>query len=228
MIRRLQPDIILNNRLVPVPESPNESKPFTGYGDFLTPEQNIPEKKITDSYGNDIPWETCLTLNNSWGFTSADNQWKSPDMIIKSLVNCVSKNGNLLLNIGPDAQGAIPEEAVKILGKVGEWTAVNGESIYGCSDFNYPKPEWGFYTRHADTVYAHITNPPVSHLNLRELGSRIKTITVIPTHEKGATATTWFGNSKAGNFFVNIKSPTYLTYIMPDNTDTVLKFEMKN
>jgi len=228
MIRTLQPDIILNNRLVFNHGVSNEAREFAGYGDFLTPEQGVPEKKMVDLYGNDIPWESCLTLNNSWGYYSGDNQWKSADLIINTLVNCVSKNGNLLLNVGPDAQGDIPEQSVATLKAVGQWMQTNGESIYGCKDASLPKPDWGYFTQSGNTLYAHWTNPQVSHINLGNLGDQVENVNVLNTGMAAATSKSWWGNEGKGNFFVNVKQPTYLTFKLPDDTDTVFKVVLKD
>jgi len=84
-------------------------------GDFETPEQGIPDQSLIDKYGNPIPWETCMTLNGVWGYYEFDRNWKSPELIIHSLVNCVSKNGNLLLNVGPDAAGIFRKKAYRYL-----------------------------------------------------------------------------------------------------------------
>ena len=227
MIRKYQPDIILNNRLVINHGVSNEAREFEGYGDFLTPEQGVPERKMVDQYGNDIPWESCLTINNGWGYTAGDNEWKSADLIINTLVNCVSKNGNLLLNIGPDSQGNVPIQSVQTLKTVGQWMQTNGESIYNCRDASLPKPDWGYYTQSGNVLYAHWTNPQVSHINLGPSGDQVQEVTVLNTGKPAATAKSWWGNEGKGNFFVNVKQPTYLTFELPDNTDTVFKLVLK-
>ena len=129
MIRKHQPHILLNSRLDINPGNSEEGRDFSGYGDFETPEMGIPENGLKDIYNNTIPWETCLTLNNSWGYSANDHEWKSAKLIIHSLVDAVSKYGNLLLNIGPDHQGNIPLQSKQILKKVGDWMRTNGESI---------------------------------------------------------------------------------------------------
>lgn len=142
MVRKNQPGIILDNRLETHEGSSSKQRLVKTLGDFETPEQGIPDLPLVDKYGNAIPWETCLTLNGGWGYTEKDKNWKSPELIVGSLVNCVSKNGNLLLNVGPDARGNIPEESINILNEVGQWLAKNGESIYGCGSSNLLKPDW--------------------------------------------------------------------------------------
>lgn len=227
MIRKYQPGIILNNRLVQNHGVSNVKREFTGYGDFETPEQGIPEKDLTDIYNNPIPWETCLTLNNNWGYSSTDTQWKSPEMIIHALVNSVSKNGNLLVNVGPDAQGTIPQQSVEILSEVGEWMSVNGECIYGCGKSILSKPDWGYFTQKDNILYAHWTNPVIGHINIKNFTNEVEKVIVLHTGKEAATARTWWGNNDKGNFFINIKKPTYLTYILPDNRNTVLKIILK-
>ena len=223
MIRKHQPGIILNNRLVENHGVSTDAREFTGYGDFETPEQGIPEKKLVDGYGTDIPWETCLTLNNSWGFRSTDEEWKSPELIIHALVNCVSKNGNLLLNVGPDSQGTIPLESRKTLQAVGEWMKENGESIYGCRDADLPKPDWGYFTQNGNVLYAHVTNKPIGHINIGPQDKEIEEVVVVNTGEEAYTSSRWWGNQAEGNFFINVQAPTYKTYIFPDDRNTVFK-----
>lgn len=223
MIRKHQPDIILNNRLVVNHGVSTDAREFSGYGDFETPEQGIPGKKLVDAYGNDIPWETCLTLNNSWGFRSTDEDWKSPELIVHALANCVSKNGNLLLNVGPDSQGTIPLESRKTLQAVGEWMKENGESIYGCRDADLPKPDWGYYTQKGNVLYAHVTNKPIGHINIGSQDKEIEEVVVLNTGNEAYTSTKWWGNSAEENFYINVQEPTYKTYIFPDDRNTVFK-----
>lgn len=118
MVRSLQPNIIINDRSG-LPE------------DFDTPEQ-----VITPSVR---AWETCMTLNDHWGYYKYDDNWKTPKQVILNLVKCVSLGGNFLLNIGPKRNGEVPLKAVKILEKVGDWMKINGESIYGTEPCFSPK-----------------------------------------------------------------------------------------
>ena len=116
-VHALRPDIILNNRL------------GGGFkGDTETPEQHIPAKGFP---GRD--WETCMTINDTWGFKKNDNNWKSAEKLIRNLCDIASKGGNYLLNVGPDSTGVIPQPEVERLEAVGQWMQVNGEAIYGTS-----------------------------------------------------------------------------------------------
>jgi alpha-L-fucosidase len=115
VVEELRPNIILNNRL------------GGGFkGDTETPEQKIPAGGFKDR-----DWETCMTLNDTWGYKSYDNHWKSTQTLLFNLIDIASKGGNYLLNVGPTAQGLIPQPSVERLAEVGKWMAVNGESIYG-------------------------------------------------------------------------------------------------
>ena len=115
VVSKLRPVIIQNNRLG-----------GGSHGDTKTPEQSIPPHGYP---GYD--WESCMTLNDSWGYKKGDNHWKSSKELIRKLVDIASKGGNFLLNIGPDSKGNIPAESVKRLAEVGKWMKVNGEAIYG-------------------------------------------------------------------------------------------------
>ncbi len=102
MVRELQPDIIIDNRLGGNIKS---AQPEIYAGDFYSPEQIIPPQGILNEVGEQVPWEACITLNDHWGYHAKDQNYKSAKQVIRTLVECVSKNGNLLLNVGPDAKG---------------------------------------------------------------------------------------------------------------------------
>jgi alpha-L-fucosidase len=134
MVRKHQPATIMNNRLYRLPEAGFNGMGThnitttldTRYGDFITPENHVPPAGMP---GTD--WETCLTMNTSWGYSIHDKKWKSATELIRTLSDIVSKGGNLLLNIGPKGDGSVPEESVTRLRRMGEWMKVNGEAIHG-------------------------------------------------------------------------------------------------
>jgi len=125
-LRGLAPNLIINNRVGNSRNGLMGMDKGEGVGDFGTPEQNIPAQ----GFGPGVYWETCMTLNDHWGYNQHDNHWKSPEVVIRNLVDISSKGGNYLLNVGPTAEGTIPAPAVTILGEVGKWLNVNGEAIY--------------------------------------------------------------------------------------------------
>jgi alpha-L-fucosidase len=226
MIRKYQPDIILNNRLE-INQGTDTTARVLGYGDFETPEQGIPDKGLTDRYGNPIPWETCMTMNNNWGYDAFDNNWKSQELLIQSLVNCVSKNGNLLLNVGPDARGNIPEKSVEILDVVGKWMDKNNESIYSCGASSLPKPEWGRLTQKGDTLFAHWMYPNLGPINVKGLTRKVKGTFLLSTGSEMPTQTSWWGNTEQNNFFINVNTPIYQNFERPDLYDTVFRIELE-
>jgi alpha-L-fucosidase len=137
------PNIITNDRL------------GGGYsGDTKTPEQYIPATPLP---GN---WETCMTLNDTWGFKSTDHNWKTPETLIRNLVDIVSKGGNYLLNVGPTAEGEISPESIELLQAVGKWMAVNDTAIYGTTPIACRAPRWGRLTQKGNQVFVLVFDWP--------------------------------------------------------------------
>ena len=112
-------------------------------GDYKTPEQMIPTVEQLD--GTD--WETCMTLNNSWGYRRSGNIWKSAEQLVTTLIDIASKGGNLLLNVGPDPLGNIPQENIDRMKVMGEWMKKYSASIYGTERCKVDKPVWGYCTQ---------------------------------------------------------------------------------
>src|ERR1700760_623668 len=128
MVRQLQPDIIVNNR--------NQMP-----GDFSTPEQKI----VAETNGR--AWESCMTLNDSWGYQRADDNWKSSKTVVRNLISCVRDGGNYLLNIGPKPDGSVPEESTRILTEVGAWMETNGDAIYKSDLCQVRRSNYASFTR---------------------------------------------------------------------------------
>ncbi|MGN6342197.1 MAG: alpha-L-fucosidase [Ginsengibacter sp.] len=147
---KLQPNIITNDRL----KRPNFP------GDTKTPEQKIPTQSELD--GKD--WETCMTMNGSWGYKSWDHKWKSAQTLIRNLVDIASKGGNYLLNVGPKDDGTFPQESIDRLKEIGEWMRVNHEAVYATKASPVAPLEWGRCTsvksKNNTTLYFSVFNWP--------------------------------------------------------------------
>jgi alpha-L-fucosidase len=135
MVFSLQPEIIVNNR--------------NGLdGDFQTPEQKI------ESVAENVAWESCMTLNGSWGYSSGDQAWKSPATVVRNLLDCAKGGGNYLLNIGPRPDGSVPTQSVSVLESVGRWMQQNGDVVYGADKLaNAPWHPYVTYTGKGNTLY---------------------------------------------------------------------------
>ena len=136
MVFELQPEIIVNNR--------NGLE-----GDFATPEQHIQAADAGRA------WETCMTLNDSWGFNRSDDAWKTAKTIVGNLATCARGGGNYLLNIGPEPDGSVPSESVAVLEAVGKWLSTNGKAIYETERGSFGWNTNANYTRRGNTLYIH-------------------------------------------------------------------------
>ncbi len=151
MVFALQPDIVINNRSWMA-------------GDFSTPEQSIEAAK-----GD---WESCMTLNDHWGYGAADDNWKSPATLISNLVKCSQNAGNYLLNIGPKADGSVPEPSVRILQTVGHWLERNAPAIYGIKKADITYGDGVYFSRKGNEIYFYIhawPGPSLTIGGIREL-----------------------------------------------------------
>jgi alpha-L-fucosidase len=135
MVRQLQPDILINNR-AKIAE------------DFTTPEQHI------QAFAQ--PWESCMTMNGSWGYQRADDDWKSPKTIVRNLVTCARGYGNYLLNVGPKPDGSIPAESVQILTEVGRWMNEYGDLIHKAELCSVHNSEFAGFSRVGNKLYVHV------------------------------------------------------------------------
>jgi alpha-L-fucosidase len=155
MVFELQPDIIVNNR---------NKLP----GDFSTPEQKI----VAETNGR--AWEACMTLNDSWGYQRADDNWKSSRTVIRNLIQCSRDGGNYLLNIGPKPDGSIPEESVRILSEVGHWMEINGGTIYKSDPCQVRRSNYADFTRAGNTLYMHVYFWPGEYVAISGLQTKVK------------------------------------------------------
>lgn len=229
MVRSLQPHVIIDNRLEASGENAGSIRtknPRFYAGDFASPEQIIPPQGIVDEQGDPVPWEACITMNNHWGYHAGDRQYKSAKMIIRKLVECVSKNGNLLLNVGPDAAGRIPKESLDVLQEIGEWMEKNGDSIYGCGRAPFPKPEWGYYTQRGKKLYVHILEPSVGPIGMEGLNRKVRKARLLADRSEIKLVRPWNTYDFHDYIFINFGTPEHLTYPLPDERDTVIELEL--
>jgi alpha-L-fucosidase len=158
-LRTIKPSLIINNRVGHsragmAGMSANADAP----GDFGTPEQQVPATGLPG-----VDWETCMTMNDTWGFKSFDDGWKDTRTLVRTMIDAASKGGNFLLNVGPTSAGEIPPESVARLREMGKWMRDNGESIYATSASPVAAPAWGRYTSKTGRIYAHVFDWPKDH-----------------------------------------------------------------
>lgn len=217
-LRNLKPSLIINNRVGTGRQGMGGlDKSDRKYaGDFGTPEQQIPATGLPG-----VDWESCMTMNDTWGFKSDDHKWKSAEDLIRKLIDITSKGGNYLLNVGPTAEGLIPGPSVERLARVGQWMKVNGESIHGTEASPFEKTPWGRCTRKSLgdgklRLYLHVFQWPSD-----------KTLALPKTAGKPLKASLLAGgkrlNVTANGESVNIALPAE----MPDRIATVVVLDVK-
>jgi len=166
-LRNLDADLIINNRVGKGRDGmQGMNKDANAAGDFGTPEQEILANR------SELPWETCMTMNDSWGFKKDDTNWKSAEVLIHQLADATAKGGNYLLNVGPTAAGLIPGASVERLAEMGKWMKVNGEAIYGAKSVkDYKEGNNLVYTNSKDDkfTYAIALKWPGSSLTLSKV-----------------------------------------------------------
>ncbi|SDG13947.1 alpha-L-fucosidase [Chitinophaga filiformis] len=203
---KLQPNIITNDRL----KRPNYP------GDYKTPEQRIPNLNELD--GKD--WETCMTMNETWGYKSYANNWKSSETLVRNLVDIASKGGNYLLNVGPKADGTFPQESIDLLKQVGDWMKVNGEAIYDTEASPFGLFAWGRCTKKENagntTLYFSVFDwPKDGKLVIPGLKSKVTSAKLLAGNKALKTST--------GNDELAIEVPADAL----DKIATVIKVEVK-
>lgn len=195
-------NVIINSRL-------------KGYGDYETPEQGVPVTRPANPY-----WELCLTMNDSWGYQHNDHNYKSPYQLLLTFVDCISKGGNLLLDVGPMADGTIPQQQVEILKEFGRWTTKHGEAVYGT---RAGLPEGHFLGRSAlskdqKTIYLYLDHKYNSSLELKGLDSKVKDIRIVGSD----IAPVYSRDKKNGVISIEVPGEAY------DPAVTVLAVELKD
>jgi len=168
MIMENNPDAIINSRL-------------QGYGDYSTPEQGVPIHQPKSRY-----WELCLTMNDSWGYYPTDTNYKTVNQVIRIFVDCVSKGGNLLLDIGPKADGTIPQEQVAILKGLGRWTNKHAEAIYGTRagiDGDYFNG-YSALSKDSTTLYLYLDNHPTGEVLVKGLMNKVESCYVVGSKQE--------------------------------------------
>ncbi|MDO4778843.1 MAG: alpha-L-fucosidase [Tissierellia bacterium] len=230
MVRKYQPQIIIDNRLEGSGEGFGSivTENINYYaGDFVSPEQALPYQGIKNKKGEELPWELCLTMNNHWGYNSNDKDFKTSKVLIRKLVECVSKSGNMLLNIGPDARGNFPKESIQILSEMGDWMKLNSESVYGCKASKLPKPEWGYFTQSEDYLYAHIFDQPIGPLPLENIEkSDIEYIEKVLDYSELYISESWAVKSYDITFLDLPQNETAKN--KNTDIDTVIRIKLKN
>ncbi|CUX48497.1 alpha-L-fucosidase [Clostridium sp. C105KSO13] len=227
MVRTLQPDVVIDNRLEVSGEgygSLASGNPTPYHGDFVSPEQMIPPNGICDVNGNDLIWEACVTMNNNWGYHATDHFFKPAGMLIKKLVECVSKGGNMLLNVGPDARGNIPDESLDILSVIGKWMKKNRESIYCCGKSGIDKPDYGRITRNGKKLYYHLFENTIGPVPLTGIKKEeVEKIRYLGSKAEIPISTSWVHSDYPDIVFADLGPDP----ILPDEIDTVLEVTLK-
>lgn len=208
MIHSLQPSCLIgsNHHLAPFPGE-----------DFQMFEKDLPGHNTTGFSGDqrvgELPFETCETMNNSWGFNLQDKNYKSAKDLIRYLVRSAGYNSNFLLNVGPMPNGKIQPEFVNTLSELGKWTGKYGETIYGTRGGPVSPKSWGVTTQKGNKVYVHILNSEDPSLLIPDFGKKIKGITLFGTGAKL--------KYKQDAFGIVVSLPKEL-----DETDTILVIEI--
>ena len=206
LVHSLQPDCLVNGRVG------HYDKELLGDYQSLT-DNGMPLGGIEEY------WETPQTLNDTWGYSKNDQNWKAPEEIIRRLVSIVSKGGNYLLNVGPSGEGIIPQPSVDILKRVGEWMELNKESIYGTSPSPFTSEiSWGYCTRKENLLYLHIFDWPEDHiLKVDGLNNRVENAYMLVNKEQALIV------NKDANGKIRISLPESPA----DNINSVLVLEIK-
>jgi alpha-L-fucosidase len=182
-VRSLQPRIIVNNRVGKGRAGMEGMDKGKGVGDYGTPEQEIPPT----GFGPGVDWESCMTMNNHWGYNKADQHWKSARTLIRNLIDCASKGGNYLLNIGPTSEGLFPEPSIERLEEIGAWMKVNSQAIYGTTASPFKQLAWGKCTQKPGILYLHVYDWPKNGELLVPISNPVKRAFLLGERSKKLT-----------------------------------------
>lgn len=209
LIHRLQPACLVGNN--------HHLAPFPGE-DFQMFEKDLPGQMTTgfnpEQKIGELPFETCETMNNAWGFNLQDKNYKSTKILIQYLVKAAGYNSNFLLNVGPMPNGKIQPEFVNTLKEIGRWIDKYGETIYGTRGGPVSPRTWGVTTQKANKIYVHILNAEDNNLLIPDFGKKVKNITLFSTGAKLKFRQDAFG--------IAISVPAEIL----DETDTILVMEI--
>jgi alpha-L-fucosidase len=215
-VRDLQPDILINNRVGKGRKGMEGlSKGDQEYaGDFGTPEQQIPAKGLPG-----VDWESCMTMNDTWGYKSSDHHWKSSEDLLRNLADIASKGGNFLLNVGPTSEGLIPGASVERLAAMGDWMKVSGESIYGTTASPLGEVPWGRCTAKPGKLYLHVFDWPAGgKLEVAGLKDQVRKAYLLADEKRAKLPVTRSGDG------VVVTVPEKA----PDRINTVVVLEIKS
>lgn len=230
MMRELQPHLVINNRLecnAASKGSIGTEHPTPYCGDFVAPEQIIPPKGVQDDQGRDLPWEASCTMNNNWGYVTKKENYKTAKCLIRKLVECTSKGGNFLVNVSPDARGNIPQPSVEVLKEMSQWFALYGDSITGCGKAGLEKPEWGYYTRNGNKIYAHLFEQCIGPIPVKIPSEQIRIIRKLSDYSEVQIVKPWVTELFPEYTFVNFGELPQGTYPLDNEIDMVLEIELK-
>ncbi|MBR7155288.1 MAG: alpha-L-fucosidase [Lentisphaeria bacterium] len=217
-VRALQPHIIIDNRL-----------DLPGSADIVTPEQYTPGKAMQDDAGNPVAWEGCQTFSGSWGYYRDETTWKDEAQCIKLLIDHVSRDGNLLMNVGPTARGFLDERTENGLNYFAKWMKYNSAAIYGCGAApGLTAPDGCRYTWNPKTnrLYLHIYSWPFRYLELPQLGGKVRYAQLLHDmseilFDEASDAGTFKAATAAGN--ISLKLPVQKPNIVVPVVEIILK-----
>lgn len=221
MVRELQPGCVVNDRLgIP--------------GDLVTPEQYQPAEPMRDTEGELVRWEACQTTNGSWGYDRDNLEFKSPDLLLRMLVDTVATGGNLLLNIGPDGRGGLRRQDTEALAAIGEWMQLHEGSVRGAGPvdprLSIETPQGTILTQRGERLFIHLTAWPLRHLHVRGLAGKVRfarllhdgsevTHTTLDPTEHGSHTTVRGIGTDAVTFTLPIHRPAVLLPVLEVRLD---------